>query len=180
MRCGRATRRRSTSASPFPAGYRGYARAVSSLYAELSRTRGRGDRPPGRRIPAHRPGRLQAADRRADSRRHRYALVFGLDHILSEQEAAPEEIAAIEEWLKREGTCLLLAPHHDVGFTDDFAQRQMEFHHHGDPLVPRQQRFGQYTRSLMKALDVPGPQHVGTATRGCRGHQGDRTPDRVP
>ena len=82
-------------------------------------------------------------------------MVFGLDHILSEQEAAPEEIAAIKEWLKREGTCLLLAPHHDVGFTDDFAQRQMEFHHHGDPLVPRQQRFGQYTRSLMKALDVP-------------------------
>ena len=44
-------------------------------------------------------------------------MVFGLDHLLSEQEAAPEEIAAIREWLKREGTCLLLAPHHDVGFT---------------------------------------------------------------
>jgi hypothetical protein len=81
--------------------------------------------------------------------------VFGLDHILSEQEAAPEEIAAIREWLKREDTCLLLAPHHDVGFTDDLKQRQMEYLHHGDALVPRQQRFGQYTRSLMKALDVP-------------------------
>ena len=34
-------------------------------------------------------------------------------------------------------------------------QRQMEYLHHGDALVPRQQRFGQYTRSLMKALDVP-------------------------
>jgi hypothetical protein len=31
----------------------------------------------------------------------------------------------------------------------------MEYLHHGDPLVPRQQRFGQYTRSLMKGLDVP-------------------------
>ena len=31
----------------------------------------------------------------------------------------PEEIDAIREWLKREGTCLLLAPHHDVGFTAD-------------------------------------------------------------
>ena len=82
-------------------------------------------------------------------------MVFGLDHILSEQEAAPEEIAAIREWLKREGTCLLLAPHHDVGFTSDMKQRQMEYLHHGDPLVPRQQRFGQYTRSLMKGLDVP-------------------------
>src|SRR5438874_2140402 len=37
-------------------------------------------------------------------------MVFGLDHLVSEQEAAPEEIAAIREWLKREGTCLLLAP----------------------------------------------------------------------
>jgi hypothetical protein len=55
----------------------------------------------------------------------------------------------------REGTCLLLAPHHDVGFTDDVKQKQMEYRHHGDALVPRQQRFGQYTRSLMKALDVP-------------------------
>jgi hypothetical protein len=82
-------------------------------------------------------------------------MVFGLDHILSEQEAAPEEIAAIREWLKREGTCLLIGPHHDVGFTSDLKQRQMEYKHHGDALVPRQQRFGQYTRSLMKGLGVP-------------------------
>jgi len=82
-------------------------------------------------------------------------MVFGLDHLLSEQEAAPEEIAAIQHWLGREGTCLLLAPHHDVGFTADFGQRQVEYLHHGDALVPRQQRFGQYTRSLMTALDVP-------------------------
>ncbi len=82
-------------------------------------------------------------------------MVFGLDHLLSQQEAAPEEIAAIREWLKREESCLLLAPHHDVGATDDFQQRQEEYIHHADALVPRQQRFGQYTRSLMKALDVP-------------------------
>ena len=31
----------------------------------------------------------------------------------------------------------------------------MEYHHHGDALVPRQQRFGQYTRSLMKGLGIP-------------------------
>src|SRR6185437_12535702 len=34
-------------------------------------------------------------------------------------------------------------------------QRQTEYLHHGDALVPRQQRFSQYTRSLMKALNVP-------------------------
>ncbi len=82
-------------------------------------------------------------------------MVFGLDHLASEQEAAPDEVAAIRKWLNREGTCLLLAPHHDVGFTSDMTQRQMEYRHHGDELVPRQQRFSQYTRSLMKGLDVP-------------------------
>src|SRR6202046_2904997 len=34
-------------------------------------------------------------------------LVFGLDHLLSEQEAAAEEISAICDWLEREGTCLM-------------------------------------------------------------------------
>ena len=82
-------------------------------------------------------------------------MVFGLDHLVSEQTAAPEEVEAIRDWLQREDTCLLLAPHHDVGFSSDLEQRQMEYLHHGDALVPRQQRFGQYTRSLMKALDVP-------------------------
>jgi hypothetical protein len=82
-------------------------------------------------------------------------MVFGLDHLPCNMQAAPEEIAAIREWLKREGTCLLIGPHHDVGFTDDLKQRQVEYKHHGDALVPRQQRFGQYTRSLMKAFNVP-------------------------
>jgi hypothetical protein len=31
----------------------------------------------------------------------------------------------------------------------------MEYAHHGDPLVPRQQRFGRYTRFLMHGLGVP-------------------------
>src|SRR5258708_29890377 len=63
-------------------------------------------------------------------------LVFGLDHLLAEEEARPEEIVAIKKWLKREGTCLMLAPHNDDGFTDDYKQRQMEYVHHGDALVP--------------------------------------------
>jgi hypothetical protein len=82
-------------------------------------------------------------------------LVFGLDHLASGEEASPAEIQAINEWLKREGTCLLLAPHHDVGFSDDSQQRQVEYKHHGDALVPRQQRFSSYARSLLKALQIP-------------------------
>jgi hypothetical protein len=82
-------------------------------------------------------------------------MVFGLDHLVTEQEAAPGEIEAMREWLKREGTCLILGPHHDVGVSDDLKQRAMEYAHHRDPLVPRQQRFGQYTRSVMEGLGVP-------------------------
>ncbi|MGN6452081.1 MAG: hypothetical protein ACTHL7_03285 [Steroidobacteraceae bacterium] len=82
-------------------------------------------------------------------------MVFGLDHLVSGEEATAEEVAAIAKWLEREDTCLLLAPHHDVGFTDDLNQRQTEYLHHGDRLVPRQQRFTQYGRSLMRALGIP-------------------------
>jgi hypothetical protein len=82
-------------------------------------------------------------------------MVFGLDHLIAGEQASAAEVEAIKDWLSREGTCLLLAPHHDVGFTDDPEQRQVEYRHHGDPLVPRQQRFTGYTRSLMSALDVP-------------------------
>ena len=82
-------------------------------------------------------------------------MVFGLDHMITEQEASAEEIEAVRKFLTREGTCLLIGPHHDVGISSDPAERQMEYLHHGDPLVPRQQRFGLYTRSLMKGLGVP-------------------------
>jgi hypothetical protein len=43
-------------------------------------------------------------------------------------------------------------PHHDVGVSDDPKVRNMEYKHYGDALVPRQQRFGLYTRSLIKKL----------------------------
>jgi hypothetical protein len=82
-------------------------------------------------------------------------MVFGLDHMVTEQEATIDEIEAVHQFLRREGTCLVLSPHHDVGVSEDLVERQMEYKHHGDPLVPRQQRFGKYTRSLMKGLGVP-------------------------
>ena len=81
--------------------------------------------------------------------------VFGLDHVLTEQEASVDEIDAVRDWLGREGTCLVLGPHHDVGISADMTGRAMEYAHHGDALVPRQQRFGKYTRSLMAGLGVP-------------------------
>ncbi len=82
-------------------------------------------------------------------------MVFGLDHSITEQEAAPAEIEALKQFLSREGTCLILGPHHDVGHSDNLDERQMEYRHHRDALVPRQQRFGRYTRSLMRGLGIP-------------------------
>ena len=82
-------------------------------------------------------------------------LVFGLDHMVTEQEASPEEIEALRRFVAREGSCLLIGPHHDVGASPDWNVRAMEYAHHGDPLVPHQQRFGRYTRSLMTGLGVP-------------------------
>lgn len=82
-------------------------------------------------------------------------LVWGLDHLVTQQEAAPEEIEAIRQFLTRDGTCLILGPHHDIGASNDLNVRAMEHVHHGDPLIPHQERFGGYVRSLMKGLGVP-------------------------
>ena len=96
-------------------------------------------------------------------------LVFGLDHLVTEQEASPAEIESVRDFLKREGTCLVLGPHHDVGFSEDVTQRQMEYAHHGDALVPRQQRFGRYTRSLMQGLGVPVQNQFGLRPATMKG-----------
>jgi hypothetical protein len=81
--------------------------------------------------------------------------LFGLDHNVTRQEPGAAEIEALRAFLRREGTCLVIGPHHDVGASDDLEVRAMEFAHHGDFLVPRQQRFGRYTLALLEALRVP-------------------------
>jgi hypothetical protein len=96
-------------------------------------------------------------------------MVFGLDHMVTEQEAAQEEIEAVRQFVNREGTSLILAPHHDVGVSSDLKERAIEYAHHGDPLVPRQQRFGKYTRSLMKGLGVPVENRYGLRPATVKG-----------
>ncbi|WP_327581614.1 hypothetical protein OHA25_37325 [Nonomuraea sp. NBC_00507] len=97
--------------------------------------------------------------------------VWGLDHMITGQDATPAEIEAVRDWLTREGTCLALGPHHDVGASDDMAVRDMEYHHHGDALVPRQQRFGRYTRSLMAGLGVPVENRYGLRPAVAEGNR---------
>jgi hypothetical protein len=82
-------------------------------------------------------------------------LIFGLDHNVTGQEPSAAEVEAVREFLRREGTCLLIGPHHDVGATDDMDQRAVEYAHHGDLLVPRQQRIGLYCRTLLRELGLP-------------------------
>ncbi|RYF97098.1 MAG: hypothetical protein EON94_15455 [Caulobacteraceae bacterium] len=81
--------------------------------------------------------------------------LFGLDHNVTGQMPADAEIEAVRAWLRREGTRLVIGPHHDVGATDDMEQRAMEYAHHGDLLVPRQQRFGAYALAILHALGIP-------------------------
>ena len=82
-------------------------------------------------------------------------MLWGLDSMGTGQEPGQDEIEAVRQFLEREGTCLILGPHHDVGASDDPNVRDVEYHHHGDALVPRQQRFGIYVRGLMKGLGIP-------------------------
>ena len=52
----------------------------------------------------------------------------------------------------------------------------MEYKHHGDPLVPRQQRFGKYTRSLMKGLGVPVENRFGLRPATIKGTNNQLVP----
>jgi hypothetical protein len=81
--------------------------------------------------------------------------VFGLDHNVTRQDASSDEVKALQKFLERDGTRLIIGPHHDVGESDDPEVRQAEYLHHGDALVPRQQRFGNFTRMLMTGLEIP-------------------------
>lgn len=82
-------------------------------------------------------------------------LIFSLDHQRTHQIVTPEEIEAIRAFVAREGTYLLIGPHHDIGKSDDLTVREAEYRHHGDRLVPRQQRFGTFGLSLLRELNIP-------------------------
>ena len=95
--------------------------------------------------------------------------VFGLDHLLTEQEASVEEIEAVRDWLTREGTCLVLGPHHDVGISEDLKARAMD--------TPTTAMPGAATTALRQIHVLPdggagraGRQSVWTAARRGPGH----------
>lgn len=81
-------------------------------------------------------------------------IVVSLDHFTTEQKPTEEEIKAIKKFLERKDTCLFVCPHHDVGSSDQ-ASREAEFLHHGDRLVPAQQRIGGFAREILAELGFP-------------------------
>src|SRR6185437_1899773 len=46
-------------------------------------------------------------------------LLLSLDHQLTKQSPTQEEINAIQRWLRKDGTRLILCPHHEVGVSED-------------------------------------------------------------
>lgn len=81
-------------------------------------------------------------------------IVVSLDHFGTEQRPSAGEIECLSAFIHREGTRLFICPHHDVGAVDDTQARQIELRHHGDPLVPSQQRIGGFGRHLLSALGL--------------------------
>jgi hypothetical protein len=102
--------------------------------------------------------------------------LFGLDHSFTEQTASAEEIEAMRAFLAREGTTLFIGPHHEIGLSTDREVQNMEYHHHGDALVPRQQLFANYTRTLLKALEVPVENRYGFRPAVIKGSRNEIAP----
>lgn len=82
-------------------------------------------------------------------------MLISLDHQRTRQTITDAEVEVLKQFLAREGTCLMLHPHHDVGKADDLKGRVVEQRHHGDWTVSGQQRFSGFARSVLSALDIP-------------------------
>lgn len=82
-------------------------------------------------------------------------IVISLDHFRTNQRPSAGEVECLAAFVCREGTRLFVCPHHDVGAGDDTASREIQLRHHGDPLVPSQQRIGGFGRHLLDSLGFP-------------------------
>ncbi|KQZ57376.1 hypothetical protein [Ensifer sp. Root558] len=82
-------------------------------------------------------------------------IVVSLDHFRTNQVASPGEVECIRSFLMRENACLIVCPHHDVGEVETIEDREVQHRHHGDILVPGQQRIGGFARSLLDQLGFP-------------------------
>lgn len=86
---------------------------------------------------------------------HDTVIIVSLDHCTTDQLPSESELAAVRRFLARPGTRLIVCPHHDVGASADPAERQQEHTHHGDALVPAEQRLGGFAHALLAGLGLP-------------------------
>jgi hypothetical protein len=88
-------------------------------------------------------------------------IVISFDSKRTGQAVTPAETEAVRRFLARPGTALFVCPHHDIGDTDSLPadaaleQQTAEYHHHGDVVLPGQQRTGGFALTLMAALGAP-------------------------
>jgi hypothetical protein len=82
-------------------------------------------------------------------------IIVSLDHIRTAQLPTATEVELVRQFLKRENSCLVVCPHHCVGDRSELGSREQEFKHHGDPLVPEEQRIGGFARGLLRELGFP-------------------------
>ncbi len=82
-------------------------------------------------------------------------IVTSLDHFRSEQKPSSAELEAVRHFLEREDACLIVCPHHDIGAEEDLKSQTVEFLHHGDRIVPPQQRQGGFAKELLAGLGLP-------------------------
>lgn len=82
-------------------------------------------------------------------------IIVSLDHFRTEQHPSSGEIECIQSFVQRENSCLIICPHHDIGAAEPLQEKEVQHRHHGDILVPGQQRIGGFGRSLLAALGFP-------------------------
>jgi len=96
-------------------------------------------------------------------------IVLGGDHLCTNQRPNVVEADALRHFLSREGTRLVICPHHDVGASADWATREKEHKHHGDAIVSGQDRWGGFARALFEILHVPVENRYGLSPAKVKG-----------
>ena len=88
-------------------------------------------------------------------------IVISFDSVRTGQRASDAELQALHSFLAKPGNLLVVSPHHDVGNAEGLSDsermrlQEADFRHHGDKMIPPQQRFGGFGRSLLAGLGVP-------------------------
>jgi len=96
-------------------------------------------------------------------------IVLTGDHSCTNQRPHAVEVQALRQFLSREGTRLVVCPHHDVGASADWATREIEHNHHGDPIVSGQDRWSGFVRSLFEIFDIPVENRYGLSPAKLKG-----------